>query len=182
MKIQNILVCLFAALIASGSFIQIPLFFGVPISVQDMLVILSGMLLGPFYGTLSVLLFLFMGSLGLPVFTGKGGIGILLFSPTCGFLFGYIFASFFAGLLSKQFIKYKNYMSWQTFVQYLFASIISTIVLFIFGILGFMKITESSFSKSFAICVFPFIPGNIFKIILSVFITQKLKPIVRNYL
>src|SRR5574344_596437 len=87
---------LFAALIAAGVFIQIPLPGGVPITVQDMMALLSGLMLGPIYGTLAVAVFLLLGIIGLPVFTGKAGIQVLIAGPTGGFLWGYLFAAFAA--------------------------------------------------------------------------------------
>lgn len=66
-----ILAALFAALTAAGCFIQIPLPGGIPIVLQDMMAMLSGMLLGPLYGTIAVFVFLVLGCIGLPVFSGK---------------------------------------------------------------------------------------------------------------
>ena len=62
---------LFSAFICVGAFIQIPLPIGVPVVIQDMMAILAGFLLGPIYGSLSVLVFLILGSIGLPVFYRK---------------------------------------------------------------------------------------------------------------
>lgn len=77
-----IFTALFAALTAVGCFIQIPLPSGVPIVLQDMLAMLSGLLLGPIYGPLSVAIFLILGIIGLPVFSGKAGLQVLIAGPT----------------------------------------------------------------------------------------------------
>ena len=53
-----ILSALFAALICAGCFIQIPLPGGVPVVLQDMMAMLTGMLLGPVYGTAAVFVFI----------------------------------------------------------------------------------------------------------------------------
>jgi len=90
---------LFASLICAGCFIQIPLPGGVPIVIQDMMAMLSGLLLGPVFGGLAVLLFLLLGAIGFPVFTGKAGLHVLLAGPTSGFLWGYFFAAVIGGTI-----------------------------------------------------------------------------------
>ena len=57
---KTVMTALFAALISAGCFIHIPLPGGVPITVQDMMAMLSGLLLGPLYGSASVLIFLIL--------------------------------------------------------------------------------------------------------------------------
>ena len=95
----TILAALFAALISAGCFIQIPLPGGIPIILQDMLAMLSGMLLGPLYGSIAVFVFLVLGSIGLPVFSGKAGLQVITAGPTGGFLIGYLLGALAAGLL-----------------------------------------------------------------------------------
>ena len=91
----------FAAAVAAASQIAIPLpFTPVPITLQPMLVILAGMMLGPIPGAASMLLYLAAGATGLPVFTPVGAPGIArLFGPTGGYLIAYPVAAFVAGAL-----------------------------------------------------------------------------------
>ena len=86
-------------MICAGCFIHVPLPGGVPIALQDMLAMLSGLLLGPFFGSLAVLIFLLLGAVGLPVFTGKAGVHVLVAGPTSGFLWGYLAAAFVGGTI-----------------------------------------------------------------------------------
>ena len=58
---------LFAALIAVGAFIRIPVPV-CPFTLQFLFTMLAGLLLGGKYGALSVLVYLCVGLLGLPVF------------------------------------------------------------------------------------------------------------------
>jgi biotin transport system substrate-specific component len=92
---------LFAALIAGGAFIAIPLPFSpVPVVLQNLFILLAGLVLGPVLGTASAALYLFVGALGLPVFAGAVG-GIARFAgPTGGFLVGYFFCALTAGLIA----------------------------------------------------------------------------------
>ena len=148
-------VALFAAFTSAGCFIQIPLAGGIPIVIQDMMAMLSGLILGPIYGTLSVFIFLVLGSIGLPVFSGKGGFDKILNGPTGGFLIGYMIAALAGGLIVHFFVKnpYKtiaqdsetpettgtttefsaktNILNW---IFFALAAITATVICFAFGI------------------------------------------------
>ena len=106
-----VLCAMFVALIAVGAFItiHIPI---VPLSLQDMFVLLAAVLLGPKWGCLSVCIYLVMGLAGIPIFTQGGGIGYLL-RPTFGYLLGYIPGSYLVGYLTSKYPK-------PTFKQILF--------------------------------------------------------------
>lgn len=90
-------VALLAALTAAAAQITIPLP-PVPFTLQVLMVVLSGLLLGPRLGALSQGIYLLLGAAGLPVFYGfKGGLGHLL-GPTGGYLVSYPLAAALAGL------------------------------------------------------------------------------------
>ena len=94
----------FAAAVAAASQIAIPLpWTPVPITLQPMLVILAGLLLGPVAGASSMLLYLAAGAAGLPVFTPIGAPGIArFFGPTGGYLIAYPVAAFAAGAIARR--------------------------------------------------------------------------------
>src|SRR5215207_3202434 len=94
----------FAAAVAAGAQIAIPLpWTPVPVTLQPMIVILAGMLLGPVAGAMSMVLYLVAGASGLPVFTLMGAPGIgRFFGPTGGYLIAYPAAAFVAGALSQR--------------------------------------------------------------------------------
>lgn len=98
-KTTNLILCgLFAALIAAGAFIKIPMPF-VPKTLQLFFITLSGMLLGRKYGCISVLVYIAVGLCGIPVFTGGGGISYVL-QPTFGYIIGFAAGAFTAGALT----------------------------------------------------------------------------------
>src|SRR3954470_5527699 len=94
----------FAAAVAAASQVAIPLpWTPVPLTLQPMLVILAGMLLGPAAGASSMLLYLAAGAAGLPVFTPIGAPGIArFFGPTGGYLLAYPVAAYVAGVLAMR--------------------------------------------------------------------------------
>ena len=96
------LAALFVAFTAVISQIAIPLpFFGVPLTLQVFAVALCGYLLGPVYGSLSVLLYIILGICGVPVFTNfNTGLSALL-GPTGGFIIGFAFFSVLCGIATR---------------------------------------------------------------------------------
>ena len=178
-----VLTALFAALISAGCFIQIPLPGGVPVAIQDMLAMLSGMILGPLYGTGAVVIFLVLGCIGLPVFTGKAGVQVILAGPTGGFLIGYLLGALAAGLVLAALLPFgRKHSTAASYVVITIAALAATFILFACGIVRFMQLTGYGFGKTIAAVLVPFIPGNIIKIVLMVMLTKKFRPIVNGYL
>lgn len=106
-----VLAALFAIMTAVGARLQIP-FPGVPMTLQVLLVFLAGMLLGPSGGMLAMILYVVMGLLGLPVFAGGTGGPQILFSPTFGYLLGFILAAWVIGWIVERYgiTTLKGYM------------------------------------------------------------------------
>jgi biotin transport system substrate-specific component len=89
---------LFTALLAVSAFIAVPLG-SVPFTLQVFVVLLSGMVLGPRLGLLSVLAYLVLGLLA-PVYAGgASGLGVL-FGPTGGYLWGFVPAVIVSGAVA----------------------------------------------------------------------------------
>ena len=177
-----ILSAMFAALSSVGCFIQIPLPGGIPIVVQDMLCMLSGLLLGPIFGSLAVSIFLLLGAIGLPVYSGKAGLHVLLNGPTSGFLWGYLLAAFLGGLLLALALPQKK--SRPQAAQWIFitlAALLATVTAFACGVAGGMLVMRVSFAKALAGYVLPFIPGNLIKLLLMVLLAKKFRPVIYNY-
>ncbi len=179
-----VLTALFAALISAACFIQIPLPGGIPILIQDMLAMLSGLILGPLQGAISVLIFLVLGSIGLPVFSGKAGIQIIFGGPTGGFLIGYLLGAVLGGLFLKFVLPpVKDFKTKRTYtiVMITISCIIATVVVFIAGIIGFKIVTQSTMTKTLAAVLIPFIPGNLIKIVVMVPLTYNFRKIISVY-
>ena len=72
---------------------------GVPILVQNLGIILMGMVLGARRGTLSALLFIALACTGLPILAGGRSGLVAITSPTAGFFLGYLPAAAVIGLI-----------------------------------------------------------------------------------
>lgn len=90
-----------AALTASAKF-STP-FYPVPLTLQPLVVLLLGAVLGARLGGSAVLAYLGVGAVGLPVFAGtpSNGIGLAyMLGPTGGFLCGFLLAAWLVGTLT----------------------------------------------------------------------------------
>lgn len=89
----------FAALLAVASYVSFALpLTDVPFTLQVLVVLLAGLVLGPGLGALSVLVYLLLGAIGVPVFAaGSAGLGVIL-GPLGGYLLSWPVAAAVAGI------------------------------------------------------------------------------------
>lgn len=159
---------LMAALIAVGAFIAIPLG-PVPIVLQNLFVMLAGLLLGSRWGLASVGVYLLAGLCGLPVFSGGGAGFGHIFGPTGGYLIGYLPAVFIIGLASDK--------SKAMFVHFA-ALLIGAAFVYLCGVSWLKIVTGMSIGKALAVGMFPFLVGDAVKIIATLFIARALLPVI----
>lgn len=172
------LTALFAALIAGGTFVAIPVPLSpVPIVLQNLFIVLSGLVLGPVLGTAAVALFLIAGSLGLPVFAGASG-GIAHFAgPTGGFLAGYILAAFTSGIIAgRPRAGEKTPRS-----RIVLAAALGFLVVYIPGVIWLERFV-GNFPKAFAGGFFPFLIGDAVKLIIIAAFAGRLRRITADLL
>jgi biotin transport system substrate-specific component len=75
----------------------------VPITLQPMVVVLAGLMLGPTLGAVSMVLYLALGAVGVPVFAPIGAPGVArLIGPTGGYLIAYPAAAYVAGFVAQR--------------------------------------------------------------------------------
>ena len=148
----------------------IPLYFTpVPISLGSFGVMLIALLYGRKLGTATVLSYVVAGSLGAPIFAGfKAGS---LFSPTGGYIVGYVVAAVILGFLSDKGIA-KSYV--KTFLSLLLVSVI----IFILGALVLMLFVP--IKNVFMAGVFPFIPGDMLKVVVATLLFPRLGKFIKK--
>ena len=149
----------FAAVLAAASQVAIPLpFTPVPITLQPLVVVLAGLLLGPFAGAASMVLYLVAGALGLPVFAPVGAPGIArFFGPTGGYLLAYPAAAFVAGALARRA---------PTLLGRWLASIFGIVVIFVGG-LAQLTLLTGSLGRAFALGLTPFAVFDLLKALVA---------------
>ena len=156
-------IALMAALTAVGAVISIPLPVSpVPVTLQTMFVLLSGLILGPRAGAFAMILYLGAGCLGLPVFTGgKSGLAAFL-GPTGGFLLGFVPAAMFCGFAKSDPVK--------PFAAILAYCGLATCITLLLGTLQLSAVLQVSVTKAVAVGAVPFLPGGIAKCFAAAFI------------
>lgn len=158
---------LFAALTAAVSPLKIPLgFTPVPITLQTLVVLMSGAMLGHVYGALAMILYVVVGALGLPVFAGGGsGIGAIL-GPTGGYLMSYFIAAYAIGKV-VQMRKEPKYL------DYVVAMIAGTIIIYVLGA-GWALVVVPGLTLLAVIVgwVLPFIIGDTIKLLIAAYIAK----------
>lgn len=143
----------------------------VPISFTNLAIYLSLYLLGWKMGTVSYLMYLLIGAIGVPVFSGfSGGLGKLL-GPTGGYIIGFIPMAIISGLVIE---KYNNRI-----FQFV-AMVLGTAVCYALGTAWFCVIMDVGIAAALGMCVIPFIPGDIAKIILALMVGPVLRNRLRN--
>lgn len=167
---QTVYTSLFVALIAVGAYIAVPIG-PVPIVLQNMFVLLAGLILGPVRGLACLGVYLLIGAAGLPVFAGgKAGIGVV-FGPTGGYLLGYLPAVFVAGALSRTLGR--------TLTGDIIAAIVASLIVYAAGVPWLKVAFSMSWGKAVSAGMLPFLIGDAVKIVLAALIAKKLRPLVK---
>ncbi len=157
---------LFVALIASGAFIAIPIG-PVPIVMQNLFVLLAGLVLGPLWGLTAICTYLLIGLAGLPVFAGgTAGIG-KLFGPTGGYLLSYMPTVWVTAWLSQKFNR--------TLFGDVVALIAGSVVIFAIGVPWLKFAVSMPWDKAVAAGMLPFLIGDVFKIAIAAAIAPKIR-------
>lgn len=175
-KTTNLLLCaIFATITGVTSGIIIPLpFTPIPMTLATLAVMLTGGLLGSKYGSISMIVYVLLGAFGAPVFSGyTGGFGKLI-GPTGGYILGYILTAFIIGIIIEK-INKKN-----SFYINIIAMGIGISTCYILGTLWFMISTNTPLWASLVSCVFPFLIGDVLKIVAGAMLIKKLRPALHN--
>lgn len=171
----------FAALVAVSNFFQIPTPVGVPIVLKNMFIVLSGTVLGSFYGGISILILIAAGVIGIPVFVIPGGIGVFN-TPLGGYILGYFAASLCAGLvcgLPK--ISERKIKPFQ-FVRVCIASFLGFALILVCGSLYMMALKSMTLKAAFLARTAPFIIADSIKLALSIPLALALRPVAARYI
>lgn len=171
-RTQKLILCaLFAAMTAVLSQIAIPIG-PVPVNLATFAVYCAGAILGAKMGAVSMAVWALLGVVGIPVFTMfRSGPGTLL-GPTGGFILGYVVAAFLIGLVVEKGNKHNR------FFPYPLAMLLGAAAFFLLGTGWFMISTHAGIAEALSLCVLPFIPGDLVKIVLATVLAHRLRPLL----
>jgi len=177
---EFVLTAFFTAAIAVASYISI--YVGpVPVTLQTLLVLITALLGGTKIGLLAVSLYLAMGALGLPFFAGGIGGFAHFAAPSGGFLLGLLPTVLTASLFSpvnKRAAKTPLGRS----IALITGALLASIVLYCCG-LPFLKWRLGlSWAQTLAVGFFPFVLGDLLKMIVAILMAWRFYPKVKNFL
>lgn len=163
---------LFAALFGVLSLVQIPIG-TVPISLETLVVMIVGGLLGPWYGGLTYLIVIGLDLAGLPLIAGHAGPSFLV-SATAGFIWGWPFCAFFAGLIIRR-IRVGARAEWLLLLLALF--FLGDFLCYIPGVLWLRHAVPSvrPWGSALAAGFWPYLPGDIVKAVIATVIVERVR-------
>ena len=159
-----VLMAVGSALLALSAKIQVP-FYPVPMTMQTLVVLVTGAAYGWRLGGATVALYLLEGALGLPVFAGPvAGIGYMA-GPTGGFLAGFLPAAMLTGSLAER--------GWaRSLLQVLAVMAAGHAVIFAFGFAWLAQLFQFDFGRAWAAGVAPFYAATVLKTALAAALIQ----------
>ena len=164
----------FTLLVALGA--QIEIWFGgpVPFTLQVLIVLLAGMVLGARDGALSILAYLGLIVLNLPVAAGGAGAAALS-GATVGYIIGFIPAAFVTGWL----VEHSAGRTWQRWL----AGVVGVLVIYAFGIPVLYRVVNAeSWQQAWLWGGYPFLGLDILKALIAATLTESARQVMMRQL
>ncbi|OJF18366.1 MAG: hypothetical protein A6D91_12390, partial [Bacillaceae bacterium G1] len=157
-----ILAAMLAAILAVAGQIQIPL--PIPITLQTMVVMLAGSVLGARWGAISMTVFILLVAFGAPLLAGgKGGLATLA-GPTAGYVWSWILAAWLIGFLSERSARLSV---WKLTVYHVLGGIL---LIYAGGVFWLVTGVGLGLKEALATGVLPFIVGDLIKAVVAAFV------------
>lgn len=164
---------LFAALMGAFAYVSFPnpLSPGVPVTLQVLGVFLAGILLGPVWGLVAMIVYLLAGALGAPVFSmGQAGVGVLL-GERVGYFLGFPVATGVIGLLVHG-GPTVSAVSQRTTLRLVGAMAVGVAIIYLFGVLGLAVRLELALADAVMVGAIAFIPAEAVKMAAAIGIVR----------
>jgi biotin transport system substrate-specific component len=142
----------------------------VPVTGQVFAVLLSGVILGKWYGGMSQGLYAGLGLIGVPWFSdGKAGLEILT-GVTGGYIIGFIFASLIIGWFTDMYLKSRSFAG-------LFSLMVLGIaIIYTFGVIQLSLVLGVNAQKAIELGALPFIGVDLYKALIVSAIAAAIVP------
>ncbi len=141
-----------------------------PVTGQIFAVLLSGVILGKWYGGLSQSLYAGLGAAGIPWFNGlKGGMDVLS-GVTGGYIIGFIAASLIIGWFTDRYVRSRSFTG-------LFSLMLLGIsVIYLFGVIQLSIVLGVNAQKAIELGALPFIGVDLYKTLIVATIAAAITP------
>lgn len=158
---------LFAALLAGLSFVSLHLpFTPVPITLENIVVMLAGALLGGGYGFFSMLLVVVLTAVGLPMLDGSGGMGVLL-GASGGYVWMYPICALLTGLLVRR-VRGSGLKS--ILLIAVIAYVFGDLLCYVTGVGWLAHLYHLPLQKALVLGAYPYLPGDAAKALVTALI------------
>jgi len=140
----------------------------VPVTGQVFGVLLSGVVLGRWYGGMSQGIYAGLGALGMPWFAGlNGGIEVLT-GVTGGYIIGFVAASLIIGWFAEG--------HGRSFKRTLILMLIGIAVIYLFGVVQLSLVMGVGMQKAIELGALPFIAVDVYKALIAATIATAITP------
>jgi len=149
----------------------------VPITAQTLAVLMSGVVLGRYWGGLSQLIYVVIGAAGIPWFAGMSGGPEVLMGATGGYLLGFVLAALLLGHFVDRHIRARKFTPMLGLMLIANFGLIYIPGLLVLGLWGLR--TQGTLPGAWellAMGLLPFIPGDILKITGAAALTRAITP------
>jgi biotin transport system substrate-specific component len=171
---DTLLVLAGTGLVAGAAQISVKLpFTPVPITGQTFAVVLVGASLGALRGTASLMLYLWLGVAGAPIYAHHdSGWGVIT-SASGGYIVGFILAAALTGFLAER--------GWDRhFSSSVSAMLTGNVIIYLVGLPWLAVVLNTNLEKTLEYGLYPFVPGDIFKLYLAAAVLPTAWRIVRR--
>ena len=132
----------------------------IPISLSILVILLTVYVLGTWRALVSYTVYLLLGAVGMPVFSGfQGGLAKLA-GPTGGYLAGFWLMILVAGIIMEK--------GKRNLLVTILGMLVGVAIDYAVGTAWFVFQTESTVVHALDVCVYPFIPFDMAKIVIAV--------------
>lgn len=132
----------------------------IPISLSILVILLTVYVLGTWRALVSYTVYLLLGAVGMPVFSGfQGGLAKLA-GPTGGYLAGFWLMILVAGIIMEK--------GKRNLLLTILGMLVGVAIDYAVGTAWFVFQTESTVVHALDVCVYPFIPFDVAKIVVAV--------------
>jgi len=142
----------------------------VPVTGQVFAVLLSGVLLGRWYGGMSQVFYAGFGAAGVPWFNGlKGGMDVLN-GVTGGFIIGFIAAALIIGWFTDRYLRSRS------FKGMFLLMLLGIAVIYLFGVIQLSFVLKVNAWRAIELGAIPFIGADVFKALIAAAIARAVIP------
>jgi biotin transport system substrate-specific component len=149
----------------------------VPLTGQTLAALLAGVMLGAWWGGISMAIYVGLGAAGVPWFQGFAGGATYMAGPTGGYIIGFILAALFLGYFADRFVKARRFLP-----MFGLMLIASFVLIYVPGLLqlnfwlSLVKGEPVSFGQLLMMGAVPFIIGDTVKVAAAALIACAVTP------